>query len=247
MVKGLNTNGLAVGFYYDASGGQHGFTFDGSNYSTLDYPGSLGTDPYKINDAGMIAGMFVDASGGTHGFSYQRGQWRQIDFPSASDTEAFGINAAGDIVGSYDLYQPVTHAFLLRNGQYQRIDTPFGTQAEAYGINDLGSIVGIGFTDPYFGPFTSFVLSHNSFSPFQIPGSILTLLTSINNSNDVAGIFDDPDGSVLGMVTVLGNPYWVYAELRGNDEFNRILGYTWDNTGRPRGLIGTLLPQPNQH
>ena len=246
VVTGLNNNGLAIGFYNDPIGPQHGFTFDGSNYSTLDYPGSLLTQPSKINDAGMIAGTFVDASGVPHGFSYQRGQWSQIDFPGASDTEVWGINASGDIVGVYDGTQPVTHAFFLRNGQYQRIDTPFGTQAEAFAINDPGSITGLGYTDP-FGPATSFILSHNSLSPFQFPGSIFTSLASINNSNDVAGYFVDPDGISWGMVTVFGSPYVVYAALWGSDEFDRVLGYTLDNTGRPRGLIGTLPLQRNQH
>jgi probable HAF family extracellular repeat protein len=240
VVTGINIPGLAVGFYDDTAGTQHGFTFDGSNYSTLDYPGSLLTDAFKINNAGTIVGAFVDASGGTHGFSYQSGQWRQIDFPGASDTEAYGINAAGDIVGVYDEYQPVTHAFLLRNGQYQRIDTPFGTQANAFAINDVGSITGLSYTDPYYGPFTSFVLSHNNFSSFQFPGSIFSQLSSINNSNDLAGIFVDPDGTSWGMVTIFGHPYQVFAGLWGNDELNRIFGYTFDETGRPRGLIGAL-------
>jgi probable HAF family extracellular repeat protein len=247
VVTGLNSSGIATGFYNDTAGAQHGFTFDGSNYSTLDYPGSLLTDPLKINDAGTIVGTFVDASGGTHGFSYRAGQWRQIDFPGASDTEAYGINAEGDIVGVYDGYQPVTHAFLLRNGQYHRIDTPFGTQANAFAINDGGSIAGLGYTDPYVGPFTSFVLSRNSFSSFQFPGSIFSELLSINDSNDLAGIFVDPDGATWGMVTVSGNPYQVYAGVWGNDEFDRIFGYTFDGTGRPRGLIGILPLQWNQH
>jgi len=247
VVTGLNSSGLATGFYNDTAGAQHGFTFDGSNYSTLDYPGSLLTDALKINDAGMIVGEFVDSSAATHGFSYRSGQWRQIDFPGASDTEAYGINAEGGIVGVYDGYQPITHAFLLRNGQYQRIDTPFGTQAEAFATNDLRAITGLGYTDPYFGPFTSFVLSHNSFSSFQFLGSILSQLSSINNSNDVAGVFADPDGEFWGMVTVSGNPYQVHAGLWGNDEFDRTFGYTFDAAGRLRGFIGTLPLQQNQH
>jgi probable HAF family extracellular repeat protein len=246
FVTGINIPGLAVGFYDDSAGAEHGFTFDGLNYSTLDYPGSLLTQALRINNAGTVVGLFVDASGGTHGFSYQRGQWRQIDFPGASDTEAYGVNAAGDIVGVYDGSQPTTHAFLLQNGQYQRIDTPFGTQAEAFAINNPGSITGLGYTDPN-GAATSFVLSHNTFSSFQFPGSIFSELSSINNSNDLAGFFLDPDGSYWGMVTVFGHPYQVFASLWGNDDLNRIFGYTIDDTGRPRGLIGTLPLQGNQH
>jgi len=246
-VTGMNTPGLAVGFYNDVAGAEHGFVFTGSKYSTLDYPGSLLTDPYKINDAGMIVGTFVDASGGKHGFSYNKGKWTQIDFPGASDTEVYGINASGTIVGDYDESQPVTHGFSLQNHKYQRIDTPFGTQSEAFAINDRGLLTGLGYTDSVGGPFTPFIRSNNSFSPFQFPGSILAQLNSINNSNDLAGTFLDPDGRNGGMVTVFGNPYLVFAILLGNDDHDRICGYTFDDTGRLRGFIGTLPLQRNAH
>lgn len=246
-VTGINNAGLAVGFYDDIAGAQHGFIFDGTNYSTLDYPGSLLTDPFKINSAGTIVGTFVDGSFGVHGFSYRDGAWTQLDFPGSSDTEVFGVNAAGTIVGTYDGYQPVTHAFLLQNGRYSRIDTPFGAQANAFAINDLGSITGVAYTDPFNGPFTAFIDSHGSLSPFQFPDSVYTQLQSINTLNDLAGTFADPDGTAWGMVTVYGHPYQVYAGLFGNDDFGRICGYTFDEAGRARGLIGTLPLQRNQH
>jgi hypothetical protein len=113
-------------------------------------------------------------------------------------------------------------------------------QANAFAINNLGSIAGVGYTDPFNGPFTAFIDSHGSFSRFQFPGSIYTQLQSINNFNDLAGAFVDPDGTASGMATVYGHPYQVYAGLFGNDDLDRICGYTYDfNAGRYRGLIGT--------
>jgi probable HAF family extracellular repeat protein len=247
-VTGINNLGSATGFYYDAAG-EHGFIFAGGKFSTLDYPGSLATVARRINDAGTVVGTFVDASGGTHGFSYTKGAWTQIDFPGSFDTEVSGINAAGDIVGVYDGTQPITHGFSLQNGQYQRIDTPFGTQSEALAINNLGSITGLGWTDPnpFVAPFTAFVLSNKGFSTFQFPGSILSVPRSINTSNDVAGLFEDPDGNFWGMVTVFGIPYQVDAGVEGNDDLGHICGYTFDfNTGRYRGFIGTL-PLQSSH
>jgi hypothetical protein len=144
---------------------------------------------------------------------------------------------AGAIVGTYDGTQPVTHGFLLQNGQYQDIANPFGTQTEAFAINDLGSITGLGFTDPFAGPFTSFILSQGTFSPFQFPGSVFSRLSSINNGNDLAGRFIDPDGSSWGMVTVNGFPYQVLARnVLGNNDLQQICGQTFDF----RGFIGTL-------
>jgi probable HAF family extracellular repeat protein len=242
-VTGINNAAGAVGFYNDTGGMEHGFFFNGSKYSTLDFPGALFTDPFKINDAGMIVGTFADASGGLHGFSYTDGAWKQIDFPgSHADTEVTGVNSAGAIVGIYDLSQPVERAFLLQTGQYQDIANPFGPQTNAFAINDAGSITGIGYTDPYpsAGPFTPFILSRKTFSPFQFPGSVTTRLSSINNGNDLAGSFRDPDGTRSGMVTVNGSPYQVFALVWGNNDLQQICGSTFDSNGQEHGFIGTL-------
>src|SRR5262249_20928903 len=145
----------------------------------------------------------------TRGFSYNNGRWTSIDFPGASDTEVYGVNSNGAIVGVYDAAQPINHGFLLQTGQYQDIPNPFGTQTNAFAINDVGSITGIGYNDPSAGPFTSFILSRKTFSAFQFPGSLVSQLSSINNGNDLAGNFADPDGSIWGMVTVNGIPYQV--------------------------------------
>jgi hypothetical protein len=243
-VFGINNRGIAVGAYFDAHSAQHGFVFNGSTYSTLDYPGSVQTDADKVNDSGMIVGTFTDASGVHHGFSYNAGAWTQIDFPGASDTEVFGVNSSGAMVGTYDGYQPITHGFLLQNGRYQDIANPFGTQTNLFAINDAGSITGFGVTDPSAGPFTSFILSRGTFSPFQFPGSVFSRLSSINNGNDLAGRFVDPDGNHWGMVTVNGFPYQVLADnVLGNNDLQQICGRTFDQ----RGFIGTLPLQQNQH
>ncbi len=248
VVNGINNKGMAVGTYLDGASQQHGFIFDGTTYSALNYPGALQTFPQKISDSGVIVGSYNTAST-THGFSYKKGKWTQIDFPGSFDTEANGINSVGDIVGTYDGTQPITHAFILRNGQYQRIDTPFGTQASGFAINDSGLITGIGYTDPALGPFMSFLLSKNSLSTFQFPDSLLSELLSINNGNDLAGFFVDPEGFFDGMVTVNGVPYEVFASVNGNNDLQQICGYAPDfNAGRYRGFIGTLpLNKPSTH
>ena len=249
VVNGINNKGLAVGTYFDASFFPHGFVFDGSTYSTLDYPGALGTNPQKINDTGMIVGTYNTGST-TRGFSYSKGHWTSIDFPGASDTEVYGINSSGALVGIYDGLQPITHAFLFQNGKYQDIPNPFGTQTNAFAINDVGSITGLGYTnpDPFVAPLTSFILSSKSFTTFQFPGSILSQLSTINNGNDLGGIFIDPDGELWGLVTVNGIPYQVNAAVNGNNDLQQICGYTFNpNIGRFGGVIGTLPLQKTAH
>jgi hypothetical protein len=242
VVRGINNKNVAVGYYFDGAFQQHGFIFDGSKYLTLDYPDSLATFAEKVNDTGVMVGTFADASGGLHGFSYIGGAWKQIDFPgSHADTQVTGVNSAGAIVGIYDLSQPVQHSFLLQTGQYRQIENPFGPQTNVFAINDAGSITGIGYTNPYpAGPFTPFILSRGTFSPFPFPGSVTTRLSSINNGNDLAGSFIDPDGIRKGMVTVNGFPYQVFALVWGNNDLQQICGSTFDSNGQEHGFIGTL-------
>jgi len=246
-VTGINNRGDATGFYNDTNG-QHGFVLTGKRFSTLDFPGSQATDPYKINDLGMIVGAFQDGAGLVHGFSYAKGTWTQIDYPASSDTEAYGANSAGDIVGIYDASQPVTHGFLLTSGRFQTIETPFGIQSAAQGINDFGVITGFGWSDPSAGPYTGFKLRNNSFTRFDFPSSQFTLPYSINNASDLTGLFIDSEGSFWGMVTVYGYPYQVYAAVFGNNDLGQICGYTYDpSDGHPIGFIGDLPLQQNGH
>lgn len=244
-VLGLNNQGSAVGFYYDNAGRQHGFVFNGSSYLNLDYPGSVQTLASKINDGGTVVGWFTDSANLTHGFSYAKGKWSQLDFPGASDTEVYGINSSGVMVGVYDGAQPITHGFLLQNGKYQDIPNPFGAQTNAFAINDPGLITGVGYTDSAVGPFASFILSKEGFSAFEFPGSVFSNLQSINNGGDLAGYFEDPDGSFWGMVTVNGVPYQVFSILAGNNDLQQICGNTFDSSGQLHGFVGTLPLQRN--
>ncbi|MCK4658531.1 MAG: PEP-CTERM sorting domain-containing protein [Phycisphaerae bacterium] len=58
-----------MGQYYDADWGGHGFLYDGSSWTTLDYPGAIYTHVYGIDGANIV-GHYRDASGDYHGFSY---------------------------------------------------------------------------------------------------------------------------------------------------------------------------------
>jgi probable HAF family extracellular repeat protein len=215
-------------------------------FRALGLPGDLESVASHINDAGTIVGYFIDSSGQQHGFSYYNGRRRQINFPGAADTVAYGINSSGDIVGAYNDPQLVTHAFSLRGSQYQRIDTPYGTQAVVSGINDSGVMTGDGYDDLY-GPVAGFRLSRGRFDRFDFPGALQTYPSSINNGNDLAGFFVDPDGAAWGMATVRGQPHQIYASVYGSDDKGHIFGYAWYNNanGPVKGFVGELPLQRN--
>jgi probable HAF family extracellular repeat protein len=218
-----------------------GSALQGSQLSRLDFPGASTTIPRNLNDKGDIVGYFYDSAGFPHGFSYSQGQWTRIDFPGSVDTVLFGINASGEIVGAFNETQPITHGFRLRDGRFMQIDTPFGIQSELTGINDLGVIAGDAGDDLINGPFPGFTLTNGMFTRFEFPGALLTLPLSINNRNDLAGVFLDPDGIVWGMVTVNGYPQRVYSNVLGYNDLGQIWGYTFDfESGQVKGFIGQL-------
>ena len=97
------TWGQIVGLYFDSSGAEHGFSYNGSTYTPLNDPsGTNGTAAYGINDAGQIVGVYYDSSVTAHGFLYNGGNYTTLDGPSGNTgTIARGINDAGQIVGYY--------------------------------------------------------------------------------------------------------------------------------------------------
>jgi PEP-CTERM motif len=100
---GINSAGIVVGFYQDASGEFHGYIFNGTSASTLDFAGGMGTQAFGINNHGEIVGDYTDSSGVMHGFVYIGGIFYTVDDPAgvAGSTVINGVNDLGQLVGFY--------------------------------------------------------------------------------------------------------------------------------------------------
>src|SRR5207245_792981 len=107
---GINNAGDVVGFYNEA-GVDWGFRESGGSYTTIMFPGAVGTKLRGINDLGQITGFYIGADGFAHGLLLTGGVFRTIDFPGATDTYLAGINDSGNIVGSYDYSTEPYYAF----------------------------------------------------------------------------------------------------------------------------------------
>ena len=76
QVLGINDKGIAVGYYGDSTGSQHGFLYDTrtGRYTFLDDPseafqnGVEVTQITGITNSGEITGFYSDANGVFHGF-----------------------------------------------------------------------------------------------------------------------------------------------------------------------------------
>ena len=100
---GLNNAGWVVGFYTDSTGGLHGYLFNGSTATTLDFLGGMGTQAFGINNKGEIVGDYTDSGGVMHGFTYIGGVFQTVDDPAgvAGSTVINGVNDLGQLVGFY--------------------------------------------------------------------------------------------------------------------------------------------------
>lgn len=126
-----------VGEYWDLSG-VHGFLYDGSTWTSLDYPGTtIGTHAYGISGSNIV-GYYYDASG-THGFLYDGTNWTSLNYPGALYTYVTGISG-GNIVGYYLDGNLGGHGFLYDGTNWIPLNYPGASSTSAYGI-DGGGVV----------------------------------------------------------------------------------------------------------
>jgi probable HAF family extracellular repeat protein len=148
--NGINSSGTVVGSYTTDPSlaiAYHGFTYNGSSYSTFDATGSapansLGTGAYDINNSGQVVGFFTDSSGNYHGFIKNGSNFQTIDVSGGFDTQILGENNLGQVVGTYFDSSGNEHGFLMTGSVVTTIDYPgqYGTGID--GIDDQGDLTG---------------------------------------------------------------------------------------------------------
>jgi CHRD domain len=155
QLLGVNDSDVAVGFYTDAKGGNHGYEYRiGSGmFRTVTDPADPGASltAAAINDRGDVAGFYTDAAGTTRAFLRSGGEFRSLAYPGASATQALGVSGSGEVVGGYTDgtgNSATMHGFTWtpRYG-FTSVDDPHGAGATTVnGVNDHGDLVGF-YTD----------------------------------------------------------------------------------------------------
>ena len=153
QLLGVNNSNVAVGFYTDAAGVTHGYTYDigAKTFSpNINDPNAgtgtgQGTTAAAINNSGQIAGFYVDAAGNMNGFFDNAGMFTTIDAPGAMDTALLGLNDLGEAVGVQTLASGAMDGIVCNvfSDVCQAFDDPNGIGTTTFnGVNDLGQIVG---------------------------------------------------------------------------------------------------------
>jgi uncharacterized membrane protein len=184
MAWGINGSGQIVGRYYDGTA-NHGFFWNGSIFTTIDYPGASDSFAMGINNSGQIAGYYIDTTG-YHGFLWDNGVFTVIDHPSAvSETEAWGINDLGQVVGVYYDAAGVGHGYLWNGSSFTTMDYPGASVTLLAGISNSGQIVGQ-YHDG--NKWHGFMISNGNYVTTDSCGSYLTFPSGINNIGQIVGL-----------------------------------------------------------
>jgi hypothetical protein len=153
QLLGVNDNDIAVGFYTDGQGNNHGYEYNinTGRYSTVTYQGAPGASltAAAINDRGDVAGFYTNPStGDTDGFiKFGNRTFIDLSVPGASATTALGVNNYDEVVGTYTVgsgSSAVMHGFTWtpQHG-FRTVDDPHGVGTTTInGVNDFGQVVG---------------------------------------------------------------------------------------------------------
>ncbi len=116
-----------------------GFTLRDGVFATYDFPDSLDTYFYALDNAGKAAGHYKDIDGLYHGIILENGELRQYDFPGAAETHIYGISdETGALSGNIVDETGVTRGF---SGDMP-IAFPGAVTTYADFVNAAGAVVG---------------------------------------------------------------------------------------------------------
>jgi hypothetical protein len=151
QLLGVNDGDIAVGFYTDAAGNNHGYAvnIDRGKFATVTDPNLPGASltAAAINNRGDVAGFYTNAAGTTDGFLKAGGKFIDLAAPGASSTMALGVNDRDEVVGTYTVGSgtgAVMHGFTWTpRGGFVTVDDPNGAGTTTInGVNDAGDLVG---------------------------------------------------------------------------------------------------------
>jgi hypothetical protein len=149
QLLGVDDHDVAIGFYTDAQGRDHGYRYDIATrrFSPVLVPGAASVTAAAINNSGSVAGFFTGRGHPTEGFFQRAGQLYLLRVPGATMTEALGVNDNGEVVGAYRLGNgsgAVTRGFTWTSEHgFATVDGPDGAAATTInGVNNAGDLVG---------------------------------------------------------------------------------------------------------
>jgi hypothetical protein len=155
QLLGVNDSDIAVGFYTDGHGTNHGYEYNiyRNTYSSVVDPNAptASLTAAAINDRGHVAGVYTNpATGSTDGFLLSHGRFTDLTVPGSTSTMALGVNNFDEVAG---VYVPSGNANALEGFTwtpqhgFTTVNDPKGVNngnltTTINGVNDFGQLVG---------------------------------------------------------------------------------------------------------
>ena len=221
-----------------------GFTLIDGVFTTYDFPGSLKTSFYALDNARKAAGHYKGTDNLYHGVIMEDGELTQYDFPGAIQTFIYGISdETGALSGNIVDEAGITHAF---SGE---LTITFPGAVNTYGdfVNAAGAVVG-SYIDAD-GMFHGFIRNPDgSFNTIDLPEMPNLEFLFVNTITDFGAVgfrakaANDilrsyilmPDGT-LYEVRIPGS---VITVVRNVNQDGSIVGYYDLADGRRHGFLG---------
>ena len=192
--------------------------------SELQFPGSVSTEGWNINQDGSAVGYYDAADGRRHGF---------IARPTAETAAKFR-----------DIAYPPPPEF---NYIYESIDVPGVDFLALTASSDFGGYAGY-VRSPDGEKEVAFTLIDGVFTTYDFPGSQNTYFYALGNNGLAAGHYEDSDGLYHGVILENGElrqydfPDAVQTEIYGFSDATGVLtGNFIDASGVRRGFSGDLI------
>ena len=228
-----------------------GFTLIDGVFKTYDFPGSLKTYFYALDNNGKAAGHYKGPDDLYHGIIMEDGELTQYDFPEAVQTFIFGMSdETGALSGNIVDETGVTRAF---SGD---MVITFPGAVKTYGdfVNAAGVIVG-SYVDADGMPHGFMRNPDGSFITIDVPETPELRFIFVNAINDVGVIvframaIDDIQRSYILLpgeeIQELRVPNSVNTVVRNINQDGSIIGYYDSTEGRRLGFVGRPTTQPS--
>ena len=228
-----------------------GFTLIDGVFTTYDFPDSLNTYFYALDNAGKAAGHYKGIDGLYHGVIMENGELTQYDFPGAAETHIYGISdETGALSGNIVNETGVTRGF---SGDMP-IAFPGAVTTYADFVNAAGAVVG-SYVDADGRPHGFIRNPDGSFTTIDVPEMPNLEFLFVNTITDFgvvafrAKAINDilrsyillPDG-ILYEVRLPGS---VNTVVRNVNQDGSIIGFYDLPDKRRYGFVGRLTTQSN--
>jgi len=195
---GINARGDIVGSYVDGAGVTHGFLLHRGSFTTIDVPGATSADARGIGPNGEIVGIYKlagEPAVNAHGFwRSPTGDILPADYPGYNEIPQ-RLLADGTILGcrhDNDLMASMRGIAMSRSGSTEI--TAFASMHNG-ATPDLHRIVGL-YTNMDASPSRQegYVVDDGVFTPFLVPGSVMTAAWDVNPAGEIVGVYRDGTG-----------------------------------------------------